>query len=218
VPAEEPGDLPQAAVGEPVHRLRPAGPERALEEPARVEACGVHQMLHDGARHVADLVAAGEEPEAEVALLAHARPARARAEAEVEAADGEERVAADGEVEAARRVVPRARAQVGGLGAEVVGGEVGGEGGVPPGGEGAREAQPDAATGCRDARVLERREEGGEPAVARERVVVDEGDHLAARGAGAGVAGARGAGGGLMDDAELALGLERAEQLGRAVG
>src|SRR5439155_5351326 len=132
VPAEETGDLPRAAVGEPVHRLRPAGPEGALEEPARVEACGVHQMLHDGARHVADLVAAREEPQAEVALLAHARPVGTRAEAEVEAADGEERLAADGEVEAARRVVPRARAEVGGLGAEVVGGEVSGKRRVPP--------------------------------------------------------------------------------------
>src|SRR5207244_3719054 len=102
VPAPQPGDLPQPAVGEPVHRLRPAGPERALEEPARVETCGVHQMLHDCARHVADLVAAREKPEAEVALLAHARPAGARSEAEVEAADGEERIAADGEVGAAR--------------------------------------------------------------------------------------------------------------------
>src|SRR5947209_18014236 len=116
MPAEQPGDLPQAAVGEPDHRLRPAGPEGALEEPARVEACGVHQMLHDCARHVADLVAAREEPEAEVALLAHARPAGARSEAEVEAADGEERIAADGEVEPARRVVPRAPAEIGGPG------------------------------------------------------------------------------------------------------
>src|SRR5439155_22251054 len=158
---------------------------------ARVEARGVHQMLHDCARHVADLVAAREEPEAEVALLAHARPAGARAEAEVEAADGEEGVAADGEVEAAWGVVPGPGAQVGGVGAEVVGGEVGGEGGVPPGRERAGEAKAHAAAGCGDARVRERGEEGGEPSVAGERVVVDEGEDVAAGGARAGVAGAR---------------------------
>src|SRR5207247_8907989 len=89
VPADEPGDLPETPVGEPDHRLRPASPEGALEEPARMETRGVHQMLHNCARHVADLVAAGEEAEAEVALLAHARPAGARAEAEGEAADRE---------------------------------------------------------------------------------------------------------------------------------
>src|SRR5439155_6168062 len=178
-------------MGEPVHRLRPAGPEGALEEPARVEARGVHQMLHDCARHVADLVATCEEAEAEVALLAHGRPASARTEAEVEAADGEERVAADGEVEPARRVVPRALAEVGGLGAEVVGGEVGGEGGVPPAGKRAGKAKADAPAGGGDARVHERGEEGGEPAVRGEGVVVDEGDHVPAGGARASVAGTR---------------------------
>src|SRR5439155_6947523 len=98
----------------------------ALEEPARVEARGVHQMLHDCARHVADLPAAREEPETEVALLAHARPVGTRAEAEIEAADGEERVAADGEVEPARGVVPGPCAQVGGVGGEGGGGGAGG--------------------------------------------------------------------------------------------
>src|SRR2546430_16725290 len=124
-------------------------------------------MLHDGARHVADLVAAREEPEAEVALLAHARPARARAEAEVEAADGEERVAADGEVEPAWGVVPGPRAEVGGLGAEDVGGEVGGECGAPPAWERAGEAERHAPARPPDPRVRQRGELGGDPTAGR---------------------------------------------------
>src|SRR2546430_16284168 len=103
-------------------------------------------MLHDCARHVADLPAACEEPEAEVALLAHARPIAARAEAEVEAADGEERVAADGEGEAARPVLPPARAQVGGLRAEGVRREVRGQGRAPPRRGGAPRPPAGAAT------------------------------------------------------------------------
>src|SRR5206468_8551351 len=187
VPAEQTGNLPEAAVGEADHRLRPAGPECALEEPARVEARGVHQVLHGCARHVADLPAAREEPETEVALLADARVVGAAAQARVEAARGEEGFATYGQVQTARRIVPRPPAEVRRLGTEVVGCEVGCEGCVPPAGQRAGEAEPHPPAGAGDARIRERGEERGEPAVGGDRVVVDESGHLSARGAGPGV-------------------------------
>src|SRR5207247_10303719 len=139
-------------------------------------------------------------------------------QARVEAARGEEGFATDGQVETARRIVPRPPAEVRGLGAEVVGCEVGCEGCVPPAGQRAGEAEPYPPAGAGDARIRERGEERGEPAVGGERVVVDEGDHLAAGGAGAGVAGARRDGDGLGDGGELAMGRERAVHLGRDAG
>ena len=61
-------------MGERDDRLRPAVPEGAMEEPVRREPRGIHEMVDRAARLVAHLPAAGEEPEAEIALLADRVP------------------------------------------------------------------------------------------------------------------------------------------------
>src|SRR5205809_2259937 len=216
VPAHAPRNLAQRLVPGVDEPLPPTRPERPAQEPRGVEPCRIHQVLDLGTGIVSDAASPSEKPQAELALLSDARPAAAGSQTDVEATHRQQGFSSDGHGEAPGGLVMGSEGEVDGVVAEIVGRQVGREGVVDPCGSRPFEPKADTPTHAADARVGERIEERREPAGTGKGIVVDEGRHLAARGARRGVPCARRARA-RFDDAADRVPFEPAHRLDGAV-